>query len=219
VNAWRDELAAALRAVGDAGITHLSLYQLTMEPGTAMQAAHARGAFTLPDEDAAATLYEATQELCGAHGFAAYEVSNHARAGAECRHNLTYWRGGDYVGIGPGAHGRVTIDTAVTATRQVKAPALWLKQVSARGHGTQEEERLDPAARAEELILMGLRLSEGIDAARFERLSGLRLDAVLDADAVGFLTREGYLHSTDRGITATARGRLALNAVIAKLLD
>jgi oxygen-independent coproporphyrinogen-3 oxidase len=190
-----------------------------MEPGTAMQAAHARGAFTLPDEDEAATLYEATQELCGARGFDAYEVSNHARADAACRHNLTYWRGGDYVGIGPGAHGRVMIAGTLTATRQVKAPALWLKQVSARGHGTQEEEHLAPATRAEELILMGLRLSEGIDAARFERLSGQRLEETLVPGAADFLAREGYLQATGRGLAATERGRLALNAVVAKLLN
>ena len=128
--------------------------------------AHSRGDFHLPDVDHASALYETTQELCNQSGFPAYEVSNHAKEGEECRHNLTYWQGGDYVGIGPGAHGRLSVNDRLRAVRQIKAPALWLKRVAASGNGIQEEERLSAGARAEELIMMGLRLTEGIDKAR-----------------------------------------------------
>ena len=215
--AWRAELAEALRAVADNGITHLSLYQLTMEPGTAMQAAHQRGEFTLPDEDAAAELYESTQELTEAAGFPAYEISNHAKPGDSSRHNRTYWRGGDYVGVGPGAHGRLTEGTT-RATRQIKAPALWLKAVGAAGHGTQEVQPVDPQARAEELVLMGLRLTEGLDKARFTRLAGRPLDQVISQPALKTLRDEGHLVDSATTLLATAKGRLALNAVVAALL-
>ncbi len=218
VAAWRQELAEALRAVAGAGITHLSLYQLTMEPGTAMQAAHERGEFTLPDEDAAAELYESTQELCDAAGFPAYEISNHAKPGHPSRHNRTYWRGGDYVGIGPGAHGRVTQDGATRATRQIKAPSLWLKAVGAAGHGTQEALPVSPEARAEELVLMGLRLTEGLDKARFARLAGRPLGQVLNPGALKTLLDEGHLSDSPTTLSATAKGRLTLNAVVASLL-
>lgn len=218
VRAWREELAEALRAVEDAGITHLSLYQLTMEPGTAMQAAHARGDFTLPDEDTAAELYESTQELCEAAGFPAYEISNHAKPGDSSRHNRTYWRGGDYVGIGPGAHGRVTEARVTQATRQIKAPSFWLKAVGTEGHGTQETHPVSAEARAEELVLMGLRLTEGLDKARFARLAGRPLDQVIDRGALKILLEEGHLTDSATTLSATAKGRLTLNAVVASLL-
>lgn len=216
--AWRAELAEALRAVDDAGISHLSLYQLTMEPGTAMQAAHERGEFTLPDEDTAAELYESTQELCAAAGFPAYEISNHAKPGEASRHNRTYWRGGDYVGVGPGAHGRLTADGATRAVRQIKAPALWLKAVAASGHGTQEVEAVDAKARAEELVLMGLRLTEGLDKARFARLAGRPLAEVLNPEALKIMLHEGHLRESATTLSATLKGRMALNAVIRGLL-
>ena len=218
LEAWEQELGETLTEVRDQGITHLSLYQLTMEPGTAMFDAHARGDFVLPDEDAGATLYEKTQELCARAGFPAYEISNHAREGAACRHNLTYWRGGDYVGVGPGAHGRLFIDGTARATRQVKAPALWLKRVRERGHGTQEEEELTPESRAQELVMVGLRLAEGIDRARFARLAGHPLGAFIDPEAAQALTADGYLVDTPATLTATPKGRLALNAVLQELL-
>ena len=171
---WRSELNEALKEVRDNNITHLSLYQLTMEDGTAMAADYVLKKFTLPDEDAASDMFELTNELCAAAGFPAYEISNHAVPGQDCRHNMIYWRGGDYVGVGPGAHGRLTLNDGARGTRQIKAPALWLKRVSADGHGTQETEPLDQKARAEEMVMMGLRLSEGVHAtARFERLTGL----------------------------------------------
>ncbi|MGE4063933.1 MAG: radical SAM family heme chaperone HemW [Rhodospirillaceae bacterium] len=216
--AWRGELAEALREVSDNGISHLSLYQLTMEDGTAMFDAHARGEFALPDEEAAATLFEETQELCERAGFPGYEISNHAAEDATCRHNLTYWRGGDYVGVGPGAHGRLTIGGAVLATRQIKAPALWLKKVEHVGHGTQEETAIAPDERARELVLMGLRVHEGIDKERFARLAGRSFTAVVNKGAVEKLVAGGFLVDTGPRVGATARGRLALNAVLRELL-
>jgi oxygen-independent coproporphyrinogen-3 oxidase len=217
-DAWRAELEDALRETREAGISHLSLYQLTMEEGTPMAAAHAAGAFALPDEDAACDLFEITQELCAAAGFAAYEISNHAAPGQECRHNLVYWRGGDYVGIGPGAHGRLTVDGLTCATRQIKAPALWLRRVAAEGHGTQDCETLAAETRAEELVMMGLRLSEGLHVQRFMRLAGRPLAAVLNAAALARLTAQGFLRQADSRVAATPRGRLALNEVTRQLL-
>ena len=163
-------------------------------------------------------LFRSTQTLCEAAGFPAYEISNHAREDAACRHNLTYWRGGDYVGVGPGAHGRLTIDGTARATRQIKAPALWLKKVEREGAGTQEEERLAVDARAEELVMVGLRIAEGLDKARFARLSGRDLSAVVNQEALGMMIREGLLIETPEHLVATARGRLALNAVVRELL-
>ncbi len=215
---WENELCEALREVADHGITHLSLYQLTMEPGTAMHDAHARGDFILPDGDVGAALYDVTQSACEAAGYPAYEISNHAKDDAVCRHNLTYWRGGDYVGIGPGAHGRLTVGGVAYATRQIKAPAIWLKRVAALGHGTQEEETLAPETRAEELVMVGLRLAEGVDKSRFARLTGRPLSDVIDTQAVRALIADGFLSDTPLNLSATPKGRLALNAVLRELL-
>lgn len=217
-DAWHAELSEALRETTHEGLAHLSLYQLTMEPGTIMFAAHARGEFTLPDEDEAAALYDITQDLCENAGYPAYEISNHAKSGAACRHNLTYWRGGDYAGIGPGAHGRLTTDSATHALRQIKSPALWLKRVAADGHGTQEEEILAADARAEELVMMGLRLTEGLDKDRFARLAGRPLTEVMNPAAAQRLIADGYMSETSATLAATAKGRLALNAVLRDLL-
>jgi oxygen-independent coproporphyrinogen-3 oxidase len=218
VESWRQELSEALREVSDAGITHLSLYQLTMEEGTPMAADHARGAFRLPDEDIAADLFETTQEMCAAAGLPAYEVSNHAVAGQACRHNLTYWRGGDYVGVGPGAHGRLTIDGSARATRQIKAPALWLKRAQGRGHGTHEDTALSPADRARELVMMGLRTAEGLNRARFARLAGRSLDAVIDPVATARLVTLGVLAADAASVRATPRGLMMLNEVLRQLI-
>ncbi len=217
-DAWHAELSEALRETTHEGLAHLSLYQLTMEPGTIMFAAHARGEFTLPDEDEAAALYDITQDLCENAGYPTYEISNHAKSGAACRHNLTYWRGGDYAGIGPGAHGRLTTDSATHALRQIKSPALWLKRVAADGHGTQEEEILAADARAEELVMMGLRLTEGLDKDRFARLAGRPLTEVMNPAAAQRLIADGYMSETSATLAATAKGRLALNAVLRDLL-
>jgi oxygen-independent coproporphyrinogen-3 oxidase len=209
-----DAWAAELREVLALGLDHLSLYQLTIEPGTAFFRALREGALTPPDEDAAADLFALTQEMTAAAGLAAYEVSNHARPGAECRHNLTYWRGGDYVGIGPGAHGRI----GGIATRGVASPAAWLARVEAGGDGLVTREPLAPDERAVELLLLGLRLTEGVNAARFERLCGRRLTDCLDAGAVADLEALGFVFWDGRRLRASPSGRACLNALIARLV-
>ena len=213
VAAWIAELREALTLAGE----HLSVYQLTLEPGTAFHAAHARGDLRLPDAEAAAELFEATQDLLGRAGLPAYEISNHARPGGECRHNLVYWRYDDYVGVGPGAHGRLTLDGRKFATRQEKAPETWRAAVQARGEGTAERREIPPAEAAEEALMMGLRLAEGIDPARFERTTGVALDAALDAARLRRLIDGGFVQRDAAGLRATASGRRVLNAVIAQL--
>lgn len=190
--AWEQELARAVELARD----HLSLYQLTIEPGTAFHTRFQRGQFTLPDEDTAATLFEITQIRLAAAGLPAYEVSNHAAPGRECRHNLVYWRYGEYVGVGPGAHGRVRVDGVATATEQQRAPETWLAAVERQGHGTKRSESLPANRRVEEALMMGLRLSEGIDARRFAHATGVALDRVLDPGRVERLA-EGGLVSWD----------------------
>ncbi len=218
VASWRAELARALDHAGE----HLSVYHLTMEPGTPMAAAHARGAFELPGEDLSLALYEATEEVLSAAGYGAYEVSNHARPGAECRHNLTYWRYGDYVGIGPGAHGRLTREDAKIATRQHRAPAAWLAAVEASGHATREEISLGRRERLEELLLMGLRLSEGVGEDAIRRETGRGLDEALDPERLSRLVEGGFLAvegaAPARTIRTTPAGRRRLDAVLAALL-
>ncbi|MCR6629608.1 MAG: radical SAM family heme chaperone HemW [Magnetospirillum sp.] len=207
---WRDELTRALGLAGD----HLSMYQLTIEDGTAFAPAHARGDFVLPPEEDQAATFEITQALTAAAGLPAYEVSNHARPGGECRHNLTYWLGGDYVGVGPGAHGRLNGE----AFRQHRAPAIWLERVEAHGHATQEREALDPAIRAEEMVMMGLRLTDGIRADTFAAASGRSLWQVLDADGLARMEEGGFIARTSAGVRATPAGMLVLNALTAELL-
>ena len=214
VAAWRHELAEALAF----GTEHLSLYQLTLEPGTPFHARAARGELAVPADDDAAALFDATRETLAAAGLPAYEVSNHARAGAESRHNLTYWRAGDYVGVGPGAHGRLTNHGATTATRQRRAPEAWLTAVEARGHGTTERTAVEPAARAAEVLMMGLRLAEGVPLARVEASSGLAFDAVVPADRLAPLVEGGLLECDGERLGATAAGLRVLDSVLAALL-
>lgn len=213
VAGWRAELKEALGHAGG----HLSVYQLAIERQTAFEGAFRRGEFVLPDEDAAAVLYEATQEVLSAAGLPAYEISNHAKPGAECRHNLLYWRYGAYVGIGPGAHGRPRVAGARLATRQHRAPEVWLEQVERMGHATTERRVLAPAEQAEEALMMGLRLSAGIDAARFEAATGLSLDGAVDARGLRALIDGGFLARDAGGLRATREGLLCLDAVLAKL--
>ncbi len=208
--AWRAELGRALALAGD----HLSMYQLTIEEGTAFAPAHARGDFQLPPEDEQAEMFEITRALTAQAGLPAYEVSNHARPGGECRHNLTYWLGGDYVGIGPGAHGRLNN----RAFRQHRAPDIWLGRVEANGHATQESEALDPATRAEELVMMGLRLADGIDARTFAAVAGQSLWDVLDVHGLARMEEGGFVQRTAHGVRATPSGMLVLNALTAEVL-
>ena len=212
--AWRDELDRALELAAD----HLSLYQLTIEPGTAFEALHRRGAIVLPAEDDAAALYVATAEAAARHGLAQYEVSNYAAPGAESRHNLAYWRYADYAGIGPGAHGRVTLDGRIVATRRHRAPEPWAERVERQGHGSTAEEVIAPTDRAREMLLMGLRLAEGIDEARFAARTGLALDAAIDAGVLQQAVEAGYVTRGAGRLTATAEGRLRLDALLAALV-
>jgi putative oxygen-independent coproporphyrinogen III oxidase len=214
VAAWQAELTEALKLAGG----HLSVYQLTIEPGTAFHALHARGALKTPDEAAGEALYDATQELLEKAGLPAYEISNHARPGAESRHNLVYWRYEDYVGVGPGAHGRLTADGAKTATRQEKVPETWVAKVRALGHGTAERLPIGADEAATEALLMGLRLSEGIDAARFQRETGRALDDVVDRARLRRLIDGGFIAPTGSGLRVTGAGRKVLNAVLGALL-
>jgi putative oxygen-independent coproporphyrinogen III oxidase len=214
VAAWKAELTEALKLAGD----HLSVYQLTIEPGTAFHALHARGDLKTPDEATGAELYDVTQELLEKAGLPAYEISNHARPGAESRHNLVYWRYEDYVGVGPGAHGRLTIDEAKAATRQEKVPETWIARVREAGHGTAERVPIDRDEAATEALLMGLRLTEGIDAARFRRETGRALDDVLDRARLRRLIDGGFIVPLGSGLRVTRAGRKVLNAVLGALL-
>jgi oxygen-independent coproporphyrinogen-3 oxidase len=211
---WRDELARALAHAGE----HISVYQLTIEKGTPFYGAHRRGELAIPDEGTAATLYEATQDMLEAAGLPAYEVSNHARPGAESRHNLAYWRAADYAGIGPGAHGRITQGGTTYATTNRRAPEAWLDAVERSGSGIEERRALDAAERLDEVVMMGLRIAEGIPHARFAARTGRTIADALDADRLARLVDGGFLVLDGRGLRATSPGRLRLNAVTAALL-
>jgi putative oxygen-independent coproporphyrinogen III oxidase len=214
VAAWRAELDEALAMAAG----HLSVYQLTIEPGTAFHTQARLGALTIPDEDDAAALYETTVERLAAAGLPAYEISNHAAPGQECRHNLTYWRYGDYVGVGPGAHGRLTGAAGKIATRQVRLPEAWLAAVEAVGYATDELEPIDAMHRRDELLMMGLRLAEGVHRTRFVEEVGMPIEAALDRDALARLVDGGFLELDATGLRATAEGRQRLNAVLGALL-
>jgi oxygen-independent coproporphyrinogen-3 oxidase len=207
---WSAELARAI----DEAAEHLSLYQLTVEADTPFAALHAAGKLKVPDDDRARDLYDATQEVCGARGLPAYEISNHARPGAECRHNLAYWRGQDYVGIGPGAHGRLTIDGRRYATATEKHPESWLARVETAGHGLITDEALTLEEWSDEFLLMGLRLAEGIAPARYAALAG----HTLDPKRIAILREEGAVETTAEGrLRVTLSGFPILDAVVADL--
>ncbi len=212
--AWDAELRRALSLAAD----HLSLYQLTIEPGTAFEALHRNGSLVLPDEDLATALYDATGEAAAAAGLAAYEVSNYAVPGSESRHNLAYWRYGDYAGVGPGAHGRVSVGGALRATRRHRAPEIWAERVARDGHGTTREDGVPPPERAREALLMGLRLAEGIAADRFAARTGVPLDAAIDLEIMSASISAGYLRRTQTHLIATAEGRRRLDALLPRLV-
>ena len=210
VAAWRNELA---RAIGEAG-DHLSLYQLTIEPDTPFASLHATGKLVTPDDDTGRALYDATQNVCDASGLPAYEISNHARPGGECRHNLVYWRYGEYAGIGPGAHGRLDVEGRRYATAAEKNPERWLALVETRGNGLVVDETLTRTEQADELLLMGLRLTEGIELARYAEVAGKPLDPERIAD----LAQGGMVETTpERRLRVTAAGFPLLDAVVADL--
>ena len=210
VEQWSSELRSALAQAGE----HVSLYQLTIEPETPYAQLHAAGKLPVPDEDTARALFEVTQEICAAQGLPAYEISNHARAGGECRHNLIYWRGHEYAGIGPGAHGRLDIAGDRHATATEKRPEAWLARVEQSGDGLVSDEILTLAERADEFLLMGLRLAEGIDPKRYEQIAGRSLQT----KRIAFLHQHGFVETTRGGrLRATPTGMPVLDSVVADL--
>lgn len=209
---WEAELRLALTYAAD----HLSLYQLTVEEGTPFAARHAKGGLVgLPDEDRAVALFEKTQDICTGAGLEAYEVSNHARPGAESHHNLIYWRGGDYVGIGPGAHGRLTLGGVRWTTECPRAPETWLHQIDIGQAPELPRHPLSPLEHAEEYLMMSLRLSEGLETDRLMAIYGKTPNPVTIAE----LTALGLIQEDAQRIVPTAKGRLLLNRVIAKLSE
>ncbi len=208
---WENELTQALLFEPD----HLSLYQLTIEPGTAFGARFDAGTLKgLPSDDLGADMYDATQTLCHNAGLPAYEVSNHAKIGQESRHNLVYWRGGDYVGIGPGAHGRLTLNGTRYATHTPLAPGEWLNRVKTVGNGEDPQDLLNETDRVTELVLMGLRLTEGLPT---HRLSGAAFNILWEN--VGPLIADGWLLHQDKRLVVTSKGRPVLNGVLRELLN
>ena len=209
-DAWAAELKQALAF----GTEHLSLYQLTIEPGTQFAARFARGELATIEPDLAADLFEATRASTAAAGLPAYEISNHARPGAESRHNLTYWRYGSYAGIGPGAHGRRN----GMATVRRKKPENWLARVTVNGHGIEQEDELTPEERAQEALLMGLRLGEGIDLTHVAEKSGIVVDRLINLSAAHRLAEQGFLVRTHNRLSVTEAGMLLLDAILAEIV-
>jgi oxygen-independent coproporphyrinogen-3 oxidase len=209
-DAWAAELEEAIGHAAD----HLSLYQLTIEEGTPFHALHAARKFAIPDDEHAAELYAVTQEITAARGLPAYEISNHARPGAESRHNLTYWRYGEYVGVGPGAHGRFVENGRRVVTITEKMPETWANLVEAKGHGVIDGEVLTRSEEADEFLLMGLRLAEGIDLARYEQYAG----QPLSSSRLSILQEEGLVAPVGNSrLRATPAGMIVLDAVVADL--
>lgn len=209
--AWEDELKQALNI----SIDHLSLYQLTIEENTAFAARYAAGKLHgLPDDDLAADMYLATQEICDAAGFDGYEISNHARPGRESRHNLIYWRCGDYVGVGPGAHGRITERNTRWAVETHRAPEKWLTAVERNGTGQSIRKRLPPREQAEEYLMMSLRLREGTDLKRLEKLDA----DLINPGRINALEEEGLLSLERDRLRATTQGKPVLNGILRALM-
>lgn len=207
---WTAELKQAISEAAE----HLSLYQLTIEPDTPFFGLHAAGKLKTPDEAVARALYDVTQEVCAQHGLPSYEISNHARPGSECRHNLVYWRGDEYAGVGPGAHGRLDIDGRRHAIVTEKRPEAWLMRVEASGDGVSADDLLNSEERADEFLLMGLRLAEGIDPLRYAALAGRTLDPA----RIALLREEGAITVDPNGrLRVTQDGFPLLDAVVADL--
>jgi putative oxygen-independent coproporphyrinogen III oxidase len=233
---WERELRDALTLAGD----HLSLYQLTIENGTAFYHAYAKGGFVMPTDEESETLYRLTEDMMQAHGLPAYEVSNYARPGRESRHNLAYWKGYDYAGVGPGAHGRLTLSlpvfsaentmehgsgpvrpaglTSRIATATLKSPERWLEAVERSGHAIETWQTLEAGPEVQERLMMGLRLREGIDYAAFAALAGFDLRNHIDMARVTFFQHKGLLEPHEQRLAATLAGRLVLNTLTAELL-
>jgi putative oxygen-independent coproporphyrinogen III oxidase len=212
---WEQELCDAIKIANG----HLSLYQLTMEKGTPFYGQWRKGELILPDEDTAAEMYEMTRDICAAAGYELYEISNYAKSGEESRHNLTYWNYNDYIGIGAGAHGRITVNGKTFATEQNKKPETWLQKVSRDGHATKIISLLDQHTMAEEMIMMGLRLVKGIKAKDFERRIGLPIQNVINSDQVALLISQGFVaEDFPDQLQLTVSGRSLLNQILDRIL-
>ncbi|MXV43865.1 coproporphyrinogen III oxidase [Saccharibacter sp. 17.LH.SD] len=211
---WQNELRQALDLAAD----HLSLYQLTIEPGTQFETLHQRGDLILPEDDLAAQLYLKTREEAARYGLESYEISNYAQPHAESRHNLTYWHYGDYLGIGPGAHSRLSLNSALLAARCHRAPEAWATLVEQHGHGTREELPLSSDIRGQEALLMGLRLRDGIQTDAFHTRTGKTLESCLDLDILNACIKEDYLLYDGQCLKATLEGRLRLEALLSRLV-
>ena len=213
LQSWREELSEALAMAKG----HLSLYQLTIEPGTQFATLHQRGDLITPNEDLGADFYDLTQEMCKATGLPAYEISNHAAAGQESRHNLAYWRYDDYIGIGPGAHGRIEVDGTKYATRTHRAPEEWLERVKKDGHALTEQRELSRADQLDELLLMNLRLREGINRPRLLQRYGTDITELCRPEALTTYQKHGLIELTDKTLRATPEGLKRLNTLIGEL--
>lgn len=217
--AWRAELDEAL-AIAEG---HLSLYQLTIEKGTPFHALQRAGSLALPPEDQAAAFFEVTQDVTERAGLAAYEISNHAAPGQECRHNLSYWRYEDYLGVGPGAHGRLSVarpggGPALMAIRNHAKPETWLEAVQRDSHGNAETHALARDERVEEMLMMGLRLGEGVSLARFRERTGLSFERAVPPARLARLLEAGFLEMSEGALRTTPKGRAVLNTLLAELL-
>lgn len=214
IDQWRLELTEAL----EYALGHLSLYQLTIEPNTAFYQQHQKGEWQIPSADLAGAMYEATEEIMQSHGFYSYEVSNYARPGYECRHNLTYWRYDDFIGIGPGAHGRVSnlysSQQKIYSTRNHKAPEIWLELVSKKRNGLSAEQPLQKEEAIAEHILMNLRLSEGISLRSFAEKHDCELLAILNQNKLEQLQESGFIKMSSESLSATPAGRQRLDSII-----
>ncbi|MDI2112176.1 radical SAM family heme chaperone HemW [Commensalibacter nepenthis] len=214
IKEWEKELQEALALAHD----HLSLYQLTIEPGTIFAKQYRQGKITLPDEELSTDMLNTTEAITHQYELKAYEVSNYAKPGAESRHNLTYWRYKDYIGIGPGAHGRVTLDQTLYATERHKNPVKWLEHVRQNGHALSVKEALTPVEKAQEMLLMGLRLTEGIQAHLFKERCGIALMDAVNMSMLEALVDEDFLTWDQYCLKTTPQGRLRLNAILEALL-
>ncbi len=215
VGAWANELQEAIDLAED----HLSLYQLTIEKGTPFYIDQRTGTLIPPDEENAVALFDVTQEICEHHCLPAYEISNHARPGSECRHNLSYWAGGEYIGAGPGAHGRIVINGTCYGTEQIPGPENWLTATETQGHATRYKKIISPNNRLEEILMMGLRLTDGLSRGSFLLRTGLELEDALEPRRLRPLLEANYLILDNRGLRATKEGRIRLNAILGALLS
>ncbi|MEZ5692220.1 MAG: radical SAM family heme chaperone HemW [Rickettsiales bacterium] len=211
---WRKELEEALSFAGG----HLSLYQLTIENNTAFYNIYHNGGFSLPDEDTAEKLYRLTEDIMNKNGFVSYEVSNYAKDGEESIHNLNYWQGGDYIGIGAGAHGRITIEGRRVATSNIKSPNRWLDSVEKNNNALDLWETLSVREEIEERLMMGLRLADGMNYKDFITMTGYDICDYINMDKKEFYTKEGLLENNKESLVVTKNGRLLLNSIISELL-